>query len=126
MLSKNSRVSNRARALGLPLAFGAAALSRSGIAGAQDKTTVRLTGYTSSPVEQDLFEEVLADLQTANPQIDLEYEPIPSDYFTKLQTDIAAGTVADVFYLNDLQAPDLMAPGQRLPSQQIWRKSALL
>jgi multiple sugar transport system substrate-binding protein len=114
MFSNNCRFSNRARVLGLPVALGAAALSRTALAAAQDKTTVRLTGYTSSPVEQELFEEVLGDLQAANPDIELDYEPIPGDYFTKLQTDISAGTVADVFYLNDLQAPDLMAPGQLL------------
>ena len=107
-------VSTRARVVAPPAALAAVLLARPGAVRAQDQATVRLTGWTSSPVEQELFEEVLADFQAATPNVTLEYEPITGDYFTKLQTDIAAGTVADVFYLNDLEAPDLMAAGQLL------------
>jgi multiple sugar transport system substrate-binding protein len=110
------RISTRARLTAIPAAAAMAAVpavSRRS-AFAQDKTTVRLTGWTSSPAEQTLFEQVLADLSTANPDIDLKYEPITGDYATKLQTDIAAGTVADVFYVDSLVAPDLMASGQLL------------
>lgn len=70
---------------------------------------VRLTGWTASPEEQTLFEQIIADAQTALPDISIKYEPIPSDYATKLQTDIAAGSAADVFYLDSMPAPDFMA-----------------
>jgi multiple sugar transport system substrate-binding protein len=119
------RISSRARALAAPAGLGAVLLGRAGIVRAQDAPTVRLTGYTSSPVEQELFEEVLADLQAAHTELTLEYEPVPSDYFTKLQTDIAAGTVADVFYLNDLQAPDLMAADQLLALDDYMAESGV-
>ena len=110
------RISNRSRVLAIPAA--AALLAGQSLLGrpvsAQEDATVRLTGWTSSPAEQTLFEQVLADFRTANPTIDLKYEPITGDFTTKLQTDMAAGTVADVFYVDSLFAPDLMASGQLL------------
>ena len=53
-------------------------------------------------------------MQAALPEIKLNYQVIPSDYATKLQTDIAAGTVADVFYVDSLVAPDFMVNGALL------------
>jgi multiple sugar transport system substrate-binding protein len=108
------RLSTRVRTKAIPLAaatLAAPTILRKSVA-AQDQTTVRLTGWTSSPAEQTLFNQVLIDFETANPSIHVQYEPIPSDYPTKLQTDMAAGTVADVFYVDSSLAPDLMAAGQ--------------
>jgi multiple sugar transport system substrate-binding protein len=75
---------------------------------------VRLAGWTSSDQETELFESVLADMQTALPDIKLNYQVIPGDYATKIQTDIAAGSVADVFYVDSLVAPDYMVNGALL------------
>lgn len=110
------RLTQRARVKAIPgiaTALAAPAILRRPVA-AQDKTTVRLTGWTSSEQEQKLFQQVLDDFSAANPTIDLKYEPIPSDYPTKIQTDMAAGTVADVFYVDSSVAPDWMAAGQLL------------
>ncbi len=114
MKTVDRRISSRARVLAGPVGIGALLLGRTAGTLAQDAATVRLTGWTSSPVEQKLFEQVLDELRAAHPDVELDYQPVTGDYFTKLQTDIAAGTVADVFYLNDLEAPDLMAEGQLL------------
>src|SRR3954447_6513627 len=108
-------LSSRARVKAIPVAVGAAALSRfaaPNIIRAQTPTTVRITGWTSSPAEDQLFQQVLDDFSSKNADIKVQYEPIPSSYATKQQTDIAAGTIADVFYVDSLVAPDLMAAGQ--------------
>src|SRR5680860_1362711 len=115
MKFSDRRIPSRARVLAGPVGLGALLLNRTSRGLAQDAAPVRLTGWTSSPVEQELFEQVLEDLRGAHPEVDLSYDPITGDYFTKIQTDMAAGTVADVFYLGDLEAPDLMAAGQLLP-----------
>lgn len=120
-------ISTRNRVRAIP-ALGAAAaapmlLRRS--ANAQASGTVRLTGWTSSPAEQELFESVLEDFRAAFPNIELRYEPITGDYPTKLQTDIAAGTVADVFYVDSLLAPDLMASGQLLALDEYMAASGV-
>jgi len=121
------RISNRARVLAFPAAAalltGQSLLGRS--VSAQENATVRLTGWTSSPAEQTLFEQVLEDFKTANPTIDLKYEPITGDYPTKLQTDMAAGTVADVFYVDSILAPDLMASGQLLALDDLMARDSV-
>jgi multiple sugar transport system substrate-binding protein len=86
-----------------------------GLAQAQDQTTVRLTGWTASPEEDTLLVSVLRDFEAAFPNIKVDYQPVPAEYPTKLQTDIAAGTVADVFYVDSLLAPDLMTREVLLP-----------
>jgi multiple sugar transport system substrate-binding protein len=108
------RLSTRARILAAPAGLALATVGR-GIhrAGAQDQQSIRLTGWTSSDAENTLFTQIVQEAQTAT-DVTINYEPIPSDYATKLQTDIAAGSVADVFYLDSLAAPDFMANSQLL------------
>ena len=69
--------------------------------------TLRLMGWASSPEEDRLLNDVLAEFMTQHPNIQVKFEPVP-EYATKLQTDLAAGTAADVFYVDSLLAPDLM------------------
>lgn len=94
-------------------------------ASAQGTTTVRLTGFTSSPAEPQLLNEVLADFEKANPSVKVSYEPIPSDYVTKLLTDIAAGTVADVFYVQGEYATDFEDKGTLLALDDYMAKSGV-
>lgn len=109
------RWSTRNRVRAIPLAAAAIAaptiLRHSTLA---QQAEVNLAGWTSSDQEKELFESVLADLQTALPDIKLNYQIIPGDYATKIQTDIAAGSVADVFYVDSLVAPDYMTNGALL------------
>ena len=108
----------RARALAVPAGLALAGASRlGGVARAQTSAasgSIRLTGNTSSPAETDIVNQVLKDFSVAFPNVKVSFEPISTDYDTKLQTDLAAGAVADVFYLGSLPAPDLMAAGQLL------------
>ena len=106
---KTQRWSTRNRVRMLPVAaaaFAAPAFLRHTTRAQQAE--VRLSGWTASPEEQTLFEQIIADAQVALPEISIKYEPIPSDYATKLQTDIAAGSAADVFYVDSMAAPDFM------------------
>jgi multiple sugar transport system substrate-binding protein len=72
-------------------------------------------GWTGSQPEDELLTQVLESFQQATPSIKIDYELVSSQYDAKLQTDIAAGTVADVFYVNSLQAPDFTSRGVLLP-----------
>ncbi|CAA9543280.1 MAG: N-Acetyl-D-glucosamine ABC transport system, sugar-binding protein [uncultured Thermomicrobiales bacterium] len=78
---------------------------------AQDTTEVRLTSAPSSPAEQRVLEGLLQEFMAANPSISVAYEPVTAEYDTKLQTDLAAGTAADIFAYDSLPAPDLMQAG---------------
>lgn len=84
-------------------------------AAAQGTTTVRLYGPPASPLETELLQEQINNFQAQNPTIAVQYEPIPSEYPVRLQTDLAAGTAADVFYVDSVYAPDLMTRNVLLP-----------
>jgi multiple sugar transport system substrate-binding protein len=115
--AKRPPISRRAllggAAVGVTTALAGAALgptARPGShrAAAQETTKVRLMGAPSSPEESRLLEQVLADFGAKFPTIAVKWEPVAQQYFEKLQTDLAAGTAADVFYVDSLLAPDLM------------------
>jgi len=122
------RISSRGRVMAVPAGLAIAAAGSLGLRGesasAQDTTTVRLTGAPSSGAEQTLLEQVLKEAETAA-GVKISFEPVPSEYITKLQTDIAAGSVADVFYLDSMPAPDFMANETLLAIDDLMAQSGV-
>jgi multiple sugar transport system substrate-binding protein len=94
-------------------------------AAAQDTAQVRLTGAPSSPEESRLLEQVLQDFKAKFPDITVAWEPVTQQYAEKLQTDLAAGTAADVFYVDSLLAPDLAARGVLLPLDELMAEAGV-
>lgn len=64
------------------------------------QTTVRLSGWASSPAETALLQSLLYQFTVANPDIIVKYEPITGDYQQAMLTAIASGTEPDVFYVD--------------------------
>lgn len=77
----------------------------------QQPVEIRLSGWSSSPAEAEILEQLLKDFETQNPDIKVKYEPVTGDFFQKLQTDLAAQTEPDVFYVDVFWAQDLMERG---------------
>jgi multiple sugar transport system substrate-binding protein len=97
------------------MAAWAAHLRQTSAIAAQASGEVRLTGSTASPEEEELLRQALDAFAQEFPDITVNYEPVPSQYVDKLQTDIAAGNAADVFYLQIEWAQDFMSRGVVLP-----------
>jgi multiple sugar transport system substrate-binding protein len=76
---------------------------------AQASGEVRLSGPTSSPAEEELLRQVLDTFAGQFPDITVNYQPVAADYYIKLQTDIAAGNAADVFYVKNEFSQDFMS-----------------
>jgi len=72
-------------------------------------------GWASSPAEEEALRETLAQFETANPSIKVNYEPVSGDYAVKIQTDLVGGEAADVFYVDALVSQDLMSRNVLLP-----------
>ena len=73
----------------LALTFGAA------------QTTVDYYTFTTDQGHVDELESLIETFESQHPDIRIEYTTAPfADYFTKLQTDFAAGNPPDVFELN--------------------------
>lgn len=70
-----------------------------GFAAAQ--TTVNYYSFTTDQGHTDELEALIEAFEAQHPDIQIEYTTAPFDnYFTKLQTDFAAGNPPDVFELN--------------------------
>ncbi len=88
----------RARRISL-VALLVAAMTAFGLASAQ--TTVDYFSFTTSSDHIDALEELIAVFEEENPDIEINYSTADfGSYFTKLQTDFAAGNSPDVFELN--------------------------
>lgn len=115
----NRSQSRRTFVKGAAATAGAAAwagyLRDTSVIAAQASGTVTLSGPTASPEEETLLRQVLDDFATQFPDITVDYTPVPADYLIKLQTDLAAGNAADVFYVKNEFAQDFMSRGVLLP-----------
>ena len=84
--------------------------------GSDEQVTITYSNFISNDVAEENLATIVAAFEEKNPGIKIAVKTLPySDYFTALQTDIAAGTVADVFdieYANyaTYQANGVLAP----------------
>ena len=85
---------------------------------------VRATGFWS-PEEQKQLEQVFAGFKAKYPKINLKAEPIASDYLTKIQTDIAAGNVADIFMVQNEYAQDFMSRNVLLAIDEYMKEDGI-
>jgi multiple sugar transport system substrate-binding protein len=63
--------------------------------------TVTYMNFSANDGHEEDLDAIVAAFEEENPNITVEVETVPyADYFTKLQTAVAGGTVADTFELN--------------------------
>lgn len=107
------------RFLGMLGVVGAAALVMTACAPAVESdgpVTITYTNFISNDGNEDNLQTIVDAFEAENPDITVEVTTLPyNDYFTALQTDLAAGTVADVFDTNYDSFPQLAANGVFAP-----------
>lgn len=65
------------------------------------KTTINYFSFTTDQNHVKDLEALIATFEKENPELEVKYTTAPFDsYFTKLQTNLAAGQAPDVFELN--------------------------
>ncbi|MEX2104133.1 MAG: ABC transporter substrate-binding protein, partial [Bacilli bacterium] len=74
----------------------------------KDPVTVTLSGWGSSPEEQDLLQQVLDEFEAENKDIKVKYEVIAEQYMDVIKTRLIGGEGPDVFYLDAFEAPALI------------------
>lgn len=70
------------------------------VADAQGSGTIRVTTWDSGNALEP-FTNAIAAFEAEYPDINVELEPIPQEYGTKLLAQIAAGTAPDIFQVGD-------------------------
>lgn len=71
--------------------------------------TIKLSGWTASPVEQTLLRKLLQDFEATHSGIAVKYETINDQYMDVMKTRLIGEAAPDVFYLDALEAPFLMS-----------------
>jgi multiple sugar transport system substrate-binding protein len=84
---------------------------------------IRISGWSSTPTEDALLTDSINAFMTANPGVKVKWEPIAKDYDTVLKTNIAAGTEADVFYVDIFWADSVMKTGKLLALDDYMSKT---
>ncbi|MDZ4046305.1 MAG: extracellular solute-binding protein, partial [Rhodoglobus sp.] len=107
------------RFLGMLGVVGAAALVMTACAPAVESdgpVTITYTNFISNDGNEDNLQTIVDAFEAENPDITVDVTTLPyGDYGTALQTDLAAGTVADVFDIEfanyaSYQANGVLAP----------------
>lgn len=73
---------------------------------------IKVSGWVSSPAEDKLVTDALDAFMKQNPGVTAKWEPIAKDYDTVLKTNLAAGTEADIFYVDVFWAESVMKAGR--------------
>jgi multiple sugar transport system substrate-binding protein len=127
----------RKTALSLGALGAAAALALTGCAGGGDSTgdtgekvTITYTNFISNGGNEENLQKIVDAFEDENPNITVEVTTLPyGDYGTALQTDLAAGTAADVFDLEYAQYAQFQASGVLAPLElsdpAVYRSSVL-
>jgi multiple sugar transport system substrate-binding protein len=78
--------------------------------------------FFSRTAEQEAFVTRVAQFQEQNPKIKLDYSALPGDYPQVIRTHAAAGTLADVLYLQNLVFEGLAAAGDLQPVDALVKR----
>ncbi len=77
-------------------------------------TNLTLEGWSSSPNENKLLQQIVDTFNKNNPDIVVKLNQVP-DYDTTLAKDLASGSPPDVFYVDEFRLPDLVNAGALQP-----------
>lgn len=77
----------------------------------QNQETITLSGWGSTPSENQLLQKILRRFEAKHPEITVKFEAIPDQYMNVLKTRLIGETAADVFFLDALEAPLLIQSG---------------
>jgi multiple sugar transport system substrate-binding protein len=71
------------------------------------------SGWSSSTAEDTVDKDAVARFEAVCPGVTVDYQPIPTDFQTKIKAEMAGGTAPDVFYL-DYNLMTALAPNGQL------------
>jgi ABC-type glycerol-3-phosphate transport system substrate-binding protein len=102
-------------------ACGAPGQSSGGEGAAQSAAPVTVT-FFSRTAEQEAFDKRVEQFHTQYPKIKLDYAALTGDYPQVIRTHAAAGTLADVLYLQNLVFEGLAATGGLRPIDDLVKR----
>jgi multiple sugar transport system substrate-binding protein len=87
---------------------------------AAEPVTITYSNFISNGGNEDNMAAIIAAFEDENPTITVDVTTLPyADYFTALQTDLAAGTTADVFDIEYATYPTYQSAGAFAPLEGV-------
>ncbi|MCZ2094696.1 MAG: extracellular solute-binding protein, partial [Anaerolineae bacterium] len=84
-----------------------------GVVAAQEPVTIRIATWAGVD-EAAEFNAIIDDINASTTDYQIVQEPLPADYYTQIQTQLAGGTAADLMWL-DQDHISLAADGSFMP-----------
>lgn len=69
------------------------------VVSAQEPVTIRMSTWAGVDEAAEL-NAIIADINASNTEFQIVQEPLPSDYYTQIQTQLAGGTAADLMWID--------------------------
>lgn len=111
---------------GIVAGLAAAALTLAGCSSSPDasgdggKTTITYSNFISNGGNEENLATIVAAFEKENPDVKVDVTTLPyADYFTALQTDLAGGTVSDVFDIEFANYAAYQANGVLAPLKDV-------
>lgn len=73
------------------------------------RVTLKMSGWGASPAERRQLQQLLTRFEAQHPHIQVKFEEIADQYMDVMKTRLIGDAAPDVFYLDALEAPFLMA-----------------
>lgn len=90
----------------------------------EDGAEISFSGW-GNETEQQIYRESIDRFQEVCPGVDVQYQPIPADFQTKLKAQMAGGTAPDVFYVDDQLMTSFASQGQLLPLDEYMAETGV-
>jgi multiple sugar transport system substrate-binding protein len=94
-----SAVPATSAATDMPATTAATAMPE-GVISVEDGATIVFSGW-GDETEQQVYRDSIKRFNALYPGVTVDYQPIPSDFQTKLKASMVSGTAPDVFYVDD-------------------------
>jgi multiple sugar transport system substrate-binding protein len=89
---------------------------------AQDPVVIKISTWAGAD-ESAEFQKILDKINDGNTEFQVVHEPIPTDYFTQVKTQLAGGTGADLYWLDQGQM-SIASEGVLLPLTDCLKDAA--
>jgi multiple sugar transport system substrate-binding protein len=84
--------------------------------------SITFSGW-GDPAEQQVYRDSITRFADVCPSINVDYVPIPSDFQTKMEAQMAGGTAPDVFYVDNILMTAFGPTGQLLPLDDLMAQA---
>jgi len=95
-----------------------------GVIPVEDGATIVFSGW-GDETEQQVYRDSIDRFKEVYPNVTVDYQPIPTDFQTKLKAAMAGGTAPDVFYVDDQLMTAFGATGQLLPLDDYMQQAGV-